>query len=632
MRNAPDGSVRPVPTSRPAAVRRLDGEPATGGHQPARARPGAGPARRTTRSRGARRRRTRPRADRRRPAGPGVAVRESVTGTAPGVTGTRTSRGVGRGAGDHRPPARGGLQRPVPRQPRPAGPPPRGRGRTGRRRGPGGRRPRAARGCPPAATDRGHAGEHGPPGNGDLHRPDGRDVEGAPEPRDRVEDDADHATGQPGEGDLARGEHRGRPQGPEGDVGTALRRAGPHLEAAPQLRRARRDGQRLRARRDQEAAGETRVVSNRSSADAPLGQRQPAAAPPVRTASIRPGRRRSRRWAARPAGARAGRRGSRWAARSARAGRRRARSRRPARGRRRATERAGRGGRTEAPGRVGCGGHDRGEPHGGRRRPGRRRRGRDVHRRGGRPPGPARHGQGADARPTTRATAVIAAVLAALGRAGLGPPTWPASRHGMTVGTNALLEGTGAPHRPRGHRGVRRPAGAAAPDARAPLPPRRPPPAPARARTSAPTRCASASRPGGRARRRSTRRPWRGAVAAVRADGRRGRGRRPAVLVRPPGPRAAGGRRAARRAARRARERLQRGAPRDPGVRAALDHRGRRLPDPGAAPATCAAWPSGPQAAGLPAPAIMQSSGGVLPIDAAAEHAAWTVLSGPAAA
>lgn len=34
--------------------------------------------------------------------------------------------------------------------------------------------------------------------------------------------------------------------------------------------------------------------------------------------------------------------------------------------------------------------------------------------------------------------------------------------------------------------------------------------------------------------------------------------------------------------------------------------------------------------AGLPAPAIMQSSGGVLPIDEAAEHAAWTVLSGPA--
>ena len=34
--------------------------------------------------------------------------------------------------------------------------------------------------------------------------------------------------------------------------------------------------------------------------------------------------------------------------------------------------------------------------------------------------------------------------------------------------------------------------------------------------------------------------------------------------------------------------------------------------------------------AGLPAPAIMQSSGGVLPIADSAEHAAWTVMSGPA--
>ncbi|MGD9694550.1 MAG: hydantoinase/oxoprolinase family protein [Thermoleophilia bacterium] len=34
--------------------------------------------------------------------------------------------------------------------------------------------------------------------------------------------------------------------------------------------------------------------------------------------------------------------------------------------------------------------------------------------------------------------------------------------------------------------------------------------------------------------------------------------------------------------------------------------------------------------AGLPAPSIMQSSGGVLPIADSAEHAAWTVLSGPA--
>ena len=37
-----------------------------------------------------------------------------------------------------------------------------------------------------------------------------------------------------------------------------------------------------------------------------------------------------------------------------------------------------------------------------------------------------------------------------------------------------------------------------------------------------------------------------------------------------------------------------------------------------------------PSGAGLPEPEIMQSSGGVLPAAAAARHAAWTVLSGPA--
>ena len=35
--------------------------------------------------------------------------------------------------------------------------------------------------------------------------------------------------------------------------------------------------------------------------------------------------------------------------------------------------------------------------------------------------------------------------------------------------------------------------------------------------------------------------------------------------------------------------------------------------------------------AGLPAPGIMQSNGGLIDVDAAADHAAWTVLSGPAA-
>ena len=47
-------------------------------------------------------------------------------------------------------------------------------------------------------------------------------------------------------------------------------------------------------------------------------------------------------------------------------------------------------------------------------------------------------------------------------------------------------------------------------------------------------------------------------------------------------------------------------------------------------PATCAASSTAPREADLPEPAIMQSNGGLIDLDAAAGHAAWTVLSGPA--
>ena len=87
---------------------------------------------------------------------------------------------------------------------------------------------------------------------------------------------------------------------------------------------------------------------------------------------------------------------------------------------------------------------------------------------------------------------------------------------------------------------------------------------------------------------------------------------------------------AARGPARRPRERVERGAARDPRVRAPLDDGGGRLPHARAAHATWAAWPSARPRPGCRRPAIMQSSGGVLPIEASAEHAAWTVLSGPA--
>ena len=80
----------------------------------------------------------------------------------------------------------------------------------------------------------------------------------------------------------------------------------------------------------------------------------------------------------------------------------------------------------------------------------------------------------------------------------------------------------------------------------------------------------------------------------------------------------------------RARERLERGAARDPRVRAHLDDGRGRLPHAGAARLPRSASAERAAAAGLPAPAIMQSSGGVLPIADSAEHAAWTVMSGPA--
>ena len=47
--------------------------------------------------------------------------------------------------------------------------------------------------------------------------------------------------------------------------------------------------------------------------------------------------------------------------------------------------------------------------------------------------------------PEDQSVTVVAAVLAALERAGVAPAAVTRFAHGMTVGTNALLEGTGAP-------------------------------------------------------------------------------------------------------------------------------------------------------------------------------------------
>ena len=223
--------------------------------------------------------------------------------------------------------------------------------------------------------------------------------------------------------------------------------------------------------------------------------------------------------------------------------------------------------------------------------------------------------------------AVVAAVLEALERAGLEPADVARFGHGMTVGTNALLEGTGARTSLVATEGfgdlleLRR-------QTRAHLyrlDAHHPPPLVPHERThevrercgpegcSTPLDQASLERGrGGGARRR-----------------RRGRGGRAAFSFAHPGHE--------RRVAEALRAAL-------PGVHVSASC--EVLPEireyerlsttavdavPHPRPARLPRRLAGRAAeAGLPAPAIMQSSGGVLPIEAAAEHAAWTVLSGPA--
>ena len=123
----------------------------------------------------------------------------------------------------------------------------------------------------------------------------------------------------------------------------------------------------------------------------------------------------------------------------------------------------------------------------------------------------------------------------------------------------------------------------------------------------------------------------RAAVDAVAE--RRARGGRRLPAARLPPPASTSGRSATRsreRAARRARLALARGRRHVPRVRARRDHRGRRRPLPPAALPTCAGSSSARGEAGLPEPAVMQSSGGLASAAHAGAHAALTVLSGPA--
>ena len=82
---------------------------------------------------------------------------------------------------------------------------------------------------------------------------------------------------------------------------------------------------------------------------------------------------------------------------------------------------------------------------------------------------------------------------------------------------------------------------------------------------------------------------------------------------------------AALRGAGLRRDRVARGVARVPRVRAHGHHRGQRLPAPGRAAPTCAAWPALADEV-----LVMTSAGGLVPVEAAAERPAALLLTGPA--
>ena len=233
--------------------------------------------------------------------------------------------------------------------------------------------------------------------------------------------------------------------------------------------------------------------------------------------------------------------------------------------------------------------------------------------------------------PEDQSEGVLAAVRAVLERAGAGADAVAEFSHGMTVATNALLEGRGArtafiategftdivalgrQDRPELYRlCAGRPEPLTAPEARFGAPERMTP--------DGPLRELSADAAGELARR----------VAEAGADGFE------AVAVtllhsyRHPeheaGDRAGPGRGAAGRLTSRCHTRWS-----EPSASTSAPAPPRSTPpSPPCSAATCAAWWRAATRPGLPEPAIMQSSGGLIDLAAAASHAAWTVLSGPA--
>ena len=181
--------------------------------------------------------------------------------------------------------------------------------------------------------------------------------------------------------------------------------------------------------------------------------------------------------------------------------------------------------------------------------------------------------------------------------------------HGMTVGTNALLDGARRPHRAARHRGLHGRDRDRPPDAARALPavPAGPSPlVPAELRFAVRERITPDGRP--HAARRGLAEHC-GRAGARRRDVEVGRSQ-PAALLRRPEPRAARRRGARRAAPGRARLGVARGARRVPRVRADLDDRDRRLPGAAAAQLPRTAGRARATSAGLPEPEIMQSSGG----------------------
>ena len=229
--------------------------------------------------------------------------------------------------------------------------------------------------------------------------------------------------------------------------------------------------------------------------------------------------------------------------------------------------------------------------------------------------------------PADQSEGVMAAVDAALGRAGAAAGDVERFVHGMTVGTNALLEGRTARTALLATEGftdleeLGRQARAELYRLCAGHPP---PLVPAELRVPVPERCG----PDGVLRELDEAAPARGCRGARRR--RRGRGGLPAVGLPPPGARAARWRTRSAEPAGRARLDLARDGRRLPRVRALRDDGRGRRPLPPAARATSSGWPSAPRDAGLPEPEVMLSSGGVASAGTAARHGSWTVLSGPA--